>query len=187
MLNFHNFPFKRNQASVVVFFEGLNTAIIADKTMYQAIIRASALVLKYRISATQPARKIYCIQLFFKFIFLNFNENMGTSETRKKQKTTINTRVIIPLSIRKLENEKPIPAQNKALAGVGMPINELVCRSSILNLARRKAEKTGTKNPANENQKGNALSVITEKINTPGATPKLITSANESSSFPIGE
>ena len=31
--------------------------------------------------------------------------------------------------------------QNKALAGVGKPMNEVVCLSSRLNFARRKAEK----------------------------------------------
>ena len=31
--------------------------------------------------------------------------------------------------------------QNKALAGVGTPMNEVVCRSSKLNFANRKAEK----------------------------------------------
>ena len=34
-------------------------------------------------------------------------------------------------------------AKNKALAGVGTPINELVCRVSILNFARRIAENIG--------------------------------------------
>lgn len=32
--------------------------------------------------------------------------------------------------------------QNNALAGVGIPIKEEVCRSSRLNLASRRAEKT---------------------------------------------
>ena len=39
-------------------------------------------------------------------------------------------------------NDVPVisDAQNKALAGVGKPINEVVCRSSKLNLANLSAE-----------------------------------------------
>ncbi len=39
--------------------------------------------------------------------------------------------------------EYPKEAQNKACAGTGRPINEVVCRSSILNLASRKPDKAG--------------------------------------------
>ena len=39
-------------------------------------------------------------------------------------------------------------AQNKALAGVGKPMNEVPCLSSRLNFAKRKAEKAETRKAA---------------------------------------
>lgn len=42
---------------------------------------------------------------------------------------------------RRLQEPTISEPQNKAFAGVGMPINDVVCRSSRLNLAKRNAEK----------------------------------------------
>jgi len=81
--------------------------------------------------------------------------------------------------------------QNKPFAGTGNPRNEDVCLLSTLNLANRTAAKVGIKKatsgifilygtPTEEFNKN-------EYMMNPGATPKLITSANESNCAPRGE
>ena len=42
------------------------------------------------------------------------------------------------------------PPQNKALAGVGSPMKEVVCRVSKLNFAKRKAEKAAMSKAVSE-------------------------------------
>lgn len=87
---------------------------------------------------------------------------------------------------------------NNAFAGVGSPIKEDVCLSSTLNLASRSAEKITIRIGAINT--GCSLSVSMFAIEetfefificaysiAAGAKPKLIKSANESSSLPIGE
>ena len=79
-----------------------------------------------------------------------------------------------------------------AVAGVGKPRNDSVCRESMLNFARRHAAKTGMRNEIN----GTIFILLIDSIGifvlcnikwyriTPGATPNEITSARESNSFP---
>ena len=82
--------------------------------------------------------------------------------------------------------------RNKALAGTGNPINEVVCRVSRLNLASLTAESTGIIKAINEKILSNepavgvfGLATISWYIIIPGKTPNETTSARESSSFPI--
>ena len=92
--------------------------------------------------------------------------------------------------------------QKRAFAGVGRPINEVVWRSSKLNFASRRAEKAAKINATNgsigctfkQNVPHDAVAkqevvsaVSSVKIIVAGATPNVITSANESNSFPIGD
>ena len=72
-----------------------------------------------------------------------------------------------------------------AFAGVGNPMKELVCLSSILNLASRRAEKAAISKPQNLQYPPKPSSKLTATI--AGAKPKLMTSASESSSLPRGE
>ena len=94
---------------------------------------------------------------------------------------------------------------NKAVAGVGTPMKELVWRVSMLNFANRIAEKIVIKKATKGTHSGNvnklsmvvlfslstdplvAASESNKNIITPGTTPKVTISANESSCFPISE
>jgi len=87
-----------------------------------------------------------------------------------------------------------------AFAGVGKPLNEVVCESSMLNFASRSAAQTGI--TAGSRRINIAPDPIVSENQVPfvareefrswykiiaGATPKLTTSARESSSLPISE
>ena len=50
------------------------------------------------------------------------------------------------ISLQFLKGNLLVLAQNNAFAGVGRPINEVVCRVSILNLPNRSAENTAIMN-----------------------------------------
>ncbi len=95
---------------------------------------------------------------------------------------------LISRSVMKTKDEIKI-----VLAGVGNPINESDCLESVLNFARRIAEKIVIKNPNKgkiifkcELPKGSVSSIM-KYIITPGTTPKLTISASESSCFPISD
>ena len=87
---------------------------------------------------------------------LNFNENIGNSETKSKD-VAITITIIATGLEQKSVNQLDVPFfnrisdvdtnddRNNALAGVGKPIKLLVCLSSILNFANRNAENAGTK------------------------------------------
>src|SRR6478735_8570162 len=81
-------------------------------------------------------------------------------------------------------------------AGVGMPINEVVWRVSMLNLARRNAEKMVIRKPKNGKMVGSRPKKLLSwakdfsskwNISTPGTTPNETISARESSCLPISE
>lgn len=89
----------------------------------------------------------------------------------------------------------------RADAGVGSPLKWLFCVVSRLNVARRSAEKAGIKKGQARRihwrkvadpgwKRGSCLMnsfSIKRNMKIPGATPKLTTSARESSSFPRSE
>jgi len=102
-------------------------------------------------------RKMYCNSFSSHFRFLNFNENMGISDTNKALKITIRIKISQLFSVTNVEKEYPSPTQKMAFAGVAKPRKEELCRSSILNFASRKAENKVMMNPANESQNGNEL------------------------------
>ena len=72
---------------------------------------------------------------------------------------------------------------NSALAGEGNPIKLVVCLSSLLNFARRRAAKMGTASPIQ--QKIGSWINLTNII--PGTTPNETISASESRSLPMGD
>src|SRR3546814_11694145 len=75
-------------------------------------------------------------------------------------------------------------------AGVGRPIKLVFCRSSTLKRARRSAENTVKRKAAKTHSLpdcGKSPGCNNLKTTNPGTSPKLIISANESSSFPIGD
>ena len=84
------------------------------------------------------------ILLSFQEKFLNFSANMGISATIIQLDRRIMARRIYAdrgLSCRQEPMLMMNAPQNKALAGVGNPINEDVCRVSRLNFASLRAEK----------------------------------------------
>ena len=83
--------------------------------------------------------------------------------------------------------------QNKALAGVGSPMNEVLCLGSMLNLPSRNAENTammkavyGKMSAMDCMNAGYCTSLNSENTMADGAKPNVMSSANESSSFPNG-
>ena len=92
---------------------------------------------------------IYLILLLFQLRFLNFIENIGTSETSRYENNAISAMMRNQPAF-KPHSHSPPPVtsadQKRAFAGVGKPIKVVVWRVSILNLAKRHAEKTAMRN-----------------------------------------
>ena len=155
-----------------------------------------------RINA-ERAMKIYLILLFLQLNDLNLSEKRGISATNKYEDITVtaNRKNIFSANMAHewlSDDTKTNEQINSALAGVGKPINESVCRVSILNLANRNAEKAAMINAdVAMNHPQVNMSIDRPSFDTAGnskvymivagATPKLTTSANESSSLPITE
>ena len=181
--------------------------------MYSSIVADIPMAPNNMISMIADIIRIYCILASFQANDDIFNENMGISDTRSSDvATAVIDNIIISASgdavdIRWVNGKTPQKAvvvdmatisddQKIAWAGTGSPKKEVVWRVSILNLANRNAEKMGM---ANADSKSNLhihdsfhdklYSSLSIKLNIiiPGATPKLITSDSESSSFPMGE
>ena len=76
---------------------------------------------------------------------LNLRENKGISTTKSRGKTTAKAVRNCKLSniVIWLESIRGIAAIKIANAGVGNPINEVVCLASILKFAKRTAENIG--------------------------------------------
>ena len=136
--------------------------------------------------------------------FTNFNANIGKLQTSKNDITTLRIITAIQLSKKatkqfpytdKLINE----AINKAFAGTGNPTKLTVCRVSILNFAKRNAEKRAMiKGAKANNSQAKPLSKLPVNLfpkrdcnftcnNIAGATPKLTKSDKESNCFPKSE
>lgn len=131
--------------SMPKFYPFLQT--IKERTVYHIIMAANALIPRNR-SGILINKKVKLILLSFQDRFLNFKENIGSSDTNRNEKIKIKSSIIKTLLF---ANKKSFPPamsdpQKKAFAGVGIPMKEEVCRVSILNLANRRAEKMAMKN-----------------------------------------
>ena len=115
---------------------------------YQMIIAAKQPSFNNMISGSDTNKNMYCTLLDCQERFLNLRENMGISATNNHDvSNTSNTRYIA-LNLSEIRNSYPPTAnelQKRALAGVGIPIKEEVCRVSMLNFANRKAENIAIK------------------------------------------
>lgn len=136
------------------------------KTKYKNIINGIAANFNNPNNITAEEIITYRISFPLKPNFLNLSENKGNSAIIKNdiiQQNAINNHglkktdiinSIMPGDVTP-ENQgsiiKGMEAISIALAGVGNPINDSVCRTSLLNFARRKAEKTGISSPAYAN------------------------------------
>ena len=72
---------------------------------------------------------------------LNLSANICTGITKRAPKTILTPITASQLKSVKVElNQKGNPETKKATDGVGIPLKDVVCRESILNLANRSAE-----------------------------------------------
>ena len=114
------------------------------------MIAAKLLIPKKMRNGIHTIKKMKLILFVLHERFLNFSENIGISDTNSKE--VINAKITVTNTNKPSfawttgKTEYPTEAQNKACAGTGKPINEVVCRSSILNLAKRKPENVGITN-----------------------------------------
>ena len=131
------------------------------------------------------------------FSLLNFNEKNGILTTKSKGN-------IIESGIRNCKSTNNgnksvlisgIATTKIAATGVGKPINEVVCRVSILKLAKRIAENIGISRAKISGKKKPSILASLNMILwcnwyikwnkiIPGATPKVTISAMESNCFP---
>ena len=129
--------------------------------------------------------------------FLNYRANIGISAINSQLLmhiiASIGNTIIEELSMMS-GCDTSNDAQNKALAGVGSPMNDVVCRVLRLNLANRRAENAAITNAKNGTYGAigsinDGYSITESWVNTiaAGATPKVTSSASESSSLPMGE
>lgn len=172
---------------------------ITDKIMYKIKINGMAMKLKVAMSKREKPNSIKRKTFPFHEKFLNFRENKGSSAISKNERTMEEIRtknsswnklpIKVPISVGLVLfcfSIRGMLSQKRALAGVGNPMKESVCLSSRLNFANRYAENTaitkGMKFHHSTTSFFNSMNAINE-----GASPKLITSARESSSLPMGE
>lgn len=120
-------------------------------------------------------------------------ENIGTSDTTKRQRTKVNNgRNHLPAhhEARKesgvMDTKEAKEPQIIAEAGVGKPRKLSCWRSSILNLASLSAEKQ-PKSKGNKPSAGPTASTYSIDNIIDGSSPKLTTSERESSSLPTSE
>ena len=100
---------------------------------------------------TASKRKIYLGRLGFNANDLNLRENMGISEMRRKQNVKIRGSKKSGCVIKRLtwgiwRGTNTREVKKMALAGVGRPMKDSLWRTSMLNLAKRKAEKMAIRN-----------------------------------------
>jgi hypothetical protein len=120
--------------------------------MYTKITTANPAHCRITKITAENAIKTYLILLFFQSNDLNLSEKRGNSDTSKYENMTVTANRKKRLFVRKFQslNEMNANEQMKiALAGVGSPINESLCRVSILNFASRNAENTAMMYAAN--------------------------------------
>ena len=119
-----------------------------DRVTYHKMMAAKQLVPNKK-QGRHPMRSMYLNLLSFQVKFLNFNASMGTSDTNNRQKSSMKRKRNTALNFPETRNAycpSTKELQNKAFAGVGNPMNSVVCRVSVLNLANRKAEKAAMRN-----------------------------------------
>ncbi len=96
----------------------------------------------------QKSKNPYFTSLPFQLHCLNLSANMGISAIMSQQLRQMRSRNAGTTALEFSHDggkSTMRAAQKRALAGVGRPMNDEVCRLSILNLANRNAEKTTKK------------------------------------------
>ena len=170
----------------MVYFE--NTCKPNDIPIYKSIIIGMAAVVNQASDTIESKRKMNFVLFSCQEKFLNLSAKSSIGETNRYEDSAI-----IAINTHCSLNQgaiQPVCRGNavisNALAGVGNPLKESVCVSSMLKIAKRSAEKIAIENE--RKGKMSPASVFQNLyITTAGNNPKLITSARESNSFPIGE
>ena len=188
-----------------------------DKRIYSSIVAEIPIAPNSIINMIAEIIRIYCSLASFQLNEDIFNENIGISDTRRSDEAiAITGRIMICASLVMaviscvngttplIMLQEPVADdtatmsadQKMACAGTGRPKKEVVWRVSILNFAKRSAEKMGITN-ADSSRSLHIHDSFHDKLYSswsiklksiiPGATPKLTISARESSSFPMGE
>jgi len=111
---------------------------------------------------------------------------MGATNNRDRAMLIKRILVEVPIKL-ELAGQKAKPETKKAAAGVGMPINPLVCLVSMLNLANLNAENRAKANEAKGRIPPEDKLFCKLKRIKAGNTPKVTISAKESNSLPIGD
>ena len=150
-LNANHFLPKTNAPIDISRYKPIHKAIPLDTTNAMLPIEAPY-TNESKSTRRQIAIKTNLILFDFQLIFVNFNANIGISQTRSQLNITTNANRNKELNRGDVKKSPQLlinAPQNIALAGVGMPIKPVCWRSSILNLASRYAEKAAIKKAVN--------------------------------------
>ena len=132
-----------------------------DKTKYKITIIPKDQYKVNGIISEQISKKMKRISFPFHLKCLNFNENMGISETKRIDRTKIKGIIKKGCITNSLAIKFTEPASKscakmrgkvhnkRVFAGVFKPIKPSTCLVSKLNLAKRNIEKTGIKRAIN--------------------------------------
>lgn len=115
------------------------------------MMAAKPVIPKNARKGMQTIRNMKLILLSFHERFLNFRENISISDTSNPENRHTNRRRQTGWKFPETRKScAPVTKepQNRAFAGTGSPIKELVWRVSLLNFASRNAEKTESRNAA---------------------------------------
>ena len=112
-----------------------------EMRIYHIIANAMPLTPVKAMIISDVMTNTYLTRLSCQPIVFNFNENIGSSQTSRKDDMATPAISHTGLSIFSHASQPAAKATHKSvLAGVGKPMNDVVCRSSILNLASLSAE-----------------------------------------------
>lgn len=118
---------------------------------YQMMMAARQAFPNRMMSGNDTDKKMYCILLDCQERFLNLSENIGISATNSHDVSNTNRMRYNALNLSEIRKLCPPAAkelQKRALAGVGIPMKDVVCLVSMLNFANRNAEKMAIMNAA---------------------------------------
>jgi hypothetical protein len=133
-------------------YETPKTLLLNEMAMYNSIMSGMAPACHPASNNTATRIKVNLILLSVHEKFLNFKANNSIGATSRKE-TMMVIHIRTPgweTHVANGSGSNHSPVINRALAGVGNPIKVSLCLSSVLNLARRMAEKTMRKSGVNE-------------------------------------
>lgn len=119
--------------------------------IYSIIIGVSEALPRIKMKSSDSTMSRCCRHICLMLSDLTLRENMGMGATSRADSTNDNAMMAVGEEVKiwnhlakGLSKPRISPTMNMALAGVGSPMNDTVCRVSILNFANRRAEKMAT-------------------------------------------